>query len=232
MPSPRRAGLLAASLLCVLLGACKNDEITSYRVEKRPAPSFEMGQELPAGHPPIEMGRQLPPGHPPIGGSGVMSSMPSGMAGTAASQGEVSWTLPGGWKEKPLSEMRVGSFRVPGEGGLEADVSIVVLGGDAGGDLANINRWRGQLNLRPIQDLAGQAENVAPGGRAMLLVDLVTPDLFIDNRYRKRLIAAIYPRGGRTWFFKMTGEDRLVAKAKPAFLRFLGGLRFHDEPGS
>ncbi len=60
-------------------------------------------------------------------------------------------TLPAGWKESPPSEFRVASFRVRGKDAREdADVSVVPLPGDAGGDLANVNRWRGQVDLAPV----------------------------------------------------------------------------------
>src|SRR5438034_6334860 len=55
---------------------------------------------------------------------------------------EISWTTPKGWKEQAPSAMRAGSFLVKGKNGQEADVSVIPLSGEAGGELANINRWR------------------------------------------------------------------------------------------
>ena len=44
----------------------------------------------------------------------------------------------------------------------QADVSVVSLSGMAGGDLANVNRWRDQVKLGPIDEatLAKSAEHV------------------------------------------------------------------------
>jgi len=97
---------------------------------------------------------------------------------------------------------------------------VIPLAGEAGGDLFNINRWRGQINLGPISasELPQQSQTIMPAGRKMLLVEFA-------NRNR-RLVAAIYPRGGRTWFFKITGEDATVKSAKPSLMQFLGSLRF------
>ena len=127
--------------------------------------------------------------------------------------------------------MRIGSFFASGKDGLKSDISVVVLAGAAGGDLANVNRWRGQINLEPIgeADLPKYSKRIAPAGRPMMMVNFVTPDLFIDNRYKKRLIAVSYPRGANTWFFKMTGEDALVHSLEPSFTRFLENLRFHNQ---
>ncbi len=47
--------------------------------------------------------------------------------------------------------MRVASFEVS-ENGKTADVSVIPLGGMAGGDLANVNRWRGQVGLPPLAE--------------------------------------------------------------------------------
>lgn len=118
--------------------------------------------------------------------------------------------------------MRVGSF-LRKNNGKQADISVVPLSGDAGGDLANINRWRGQISLGPVadNDLPQQSQKIAPAGRPMNLVNYANQG--------KRLVAAIYHRGGRTWFFKMTGDDALVAATKPSFLEFLNSLKFNDD---
>src|SRR5436309_1348724 len=75
---------------------------------------------------------------------------------------EVKWTLPKDWTEVAPGEMRRASFRVKGGNGNEADVSVMVLPGNAGGDLNNVNRWRGQVGLAAITDeaVAGLSEKV------------------------------------------------------------------------
>lgn len=149
---------------------------------------------------------------------------------SAGSSSPISWTLPKGWKEEKPGQMRLASFSCA-RNGLAADISIVVLDGDAGGDLGNVNRWRGQINLPPLSasELRAQTSSPSIGGHAMLWVDFATPGLFIDNKFRKRLVAASYHRAGKTWFFKMTGEDALVKSLEPAFKKFIAGIRYHGE---
>ena len=60
-----------------------------------------------------------------------------------------SWKTPVNWLEKEPSSMRLASFDIP-YGGSMADISITNFSGDAGGELANVNRWRRQLELDPI----------------------------------------------------------------------------------
>ncbi len=64
---------------------------------------------------------------------------------------EIQWTSPDNWVTQPTSSMRIGSFIVPFSEG-EGDLSIIKLGGDAGGMVANVNRWRGQLGLDPHEE--------------------------------------------------------------------------------
>lgn len=159
-----------------------------------------------------------------------MTSMGASMGmEPAASAKEVEWKVPAGWKEIPASSMRVGSFLAKASNGQDADISVIPLSGEAGGDLPNINRWRGQINLTPISEaeLPQISQTITVGSRSMLLVDIVSREPLVDNRYPKRILAAIYKEGTRSWFFKMIGEDKAVQEAKPAFLEFLRSLRFH-----
>ncbi len=119
--------------------------------------------------------------------------------------------------------MRIGSFQVKGANGRNADISVVLLSGEAGGDLANINRWRGQISLSPIDaaNLSKESKTISPAGRSMLFINFANQN--------KRLMAAIYRSHERTWFFKMTGDDDVVAAEKTSFLRFLQSLKFNDD---
>ena len=100
--------------------------------------------------------------------------------------------------------------------------------GDTGGLLANVNSWRGQVGLADIaqSDLQTQVTPVDVAGGKAMLVDV--PGLNPKTGQKAPLIGAIIPREGRTWFFKMMGEDKTVLSAKPAFLQFLASLQSHE----
>lgn len=157
----------------------------------------------------------LPPGHPPIDGASVAPDMAAQPVATAAGQALV-WTAPSDWTPKAGSAMRKGSYAVSGPEGA-ADLSITAFPGDVGGDLANVNRWRGQLQLPPVAALEGSAETLEVNGLRLLVFDA--------GNGGSRILGAIVPRPGETWFFKLTGPDALVARAKPAFLEFLHTVR-------
>ena len=108
--------------------------------------------------------------------------------------------------------MRKGSYAISGPEG-QGDLSITAFPGDVGGNLANINRWRDQLELPPVADVAEAAQPLEANGLHLLVFD--------GANHGQRILAAIVARPAETWFFKLTGPDALVAREKPAFLDFL-----------
>jgi hypothetical protein len=62
----------------------------------------------------------------------------------------IHWTAPESWEEQPASGFRKGSFLARGPDGKTADISVISFPEQAGGLLANVNRWRDQLKLAPI----------------------------------------------------------------------------------
>jgi len=184
-------------LLCVAaaLTGCGRNDAQVYRVAKEEA-------SPPAAAP------ALPPGHPDT----------SGGAPTLQCK------LPAGWQEVPPGQMRVASFRVAGAGGKQADVSVVPLPGQAGSDLDNVNRWRGQVGLAPVaaEELPKLAQTVEIAHQEARLYEQAGP--VAGSGETNRILAAVLRREGVAWFFKMTGDDALVAQQKPGFVEFLKSL--------
>jgi hypothetical protein len=159
------------------------------------------------------------------GGSNTNAPTPPLIA--AAQGAPLQYTLPPGWQEKALAPMRLASFKVISPNGKENDVSVVSLPGMAGGDLANVNRWRGQVKLGPIDEdtLARSAEHVKANGHDFLVVDLVSDAPLGETPEKQRILAAILDENEHAWFIKMVGEDAAVAAQKSAFTDFLRSLK-------
>ena len=132
----------------------------------------------------------------------------------------IQWKAPEGWTEVPPSSMRYASFSAPGEGGSKVDISVVTFPGDGGSDTDNINRWRGQIGLYPV-DANSVTSEVAPLKTANTTFS--TTDIAGD---KTRTIAAWTRRDGRVWFFKATGPNASVEKEKPNFVKFIESVRF------
>lgn len=140
---------------------------------------------------------------------------------TTASGPGLTWTAPAHWKAKPGSAMRKGSYAIAGDGG-EADLAITAFPGDVGGDLANLNRWRGQLSLPPVgqAELEATRQTLERNQLKMTVVDLVG-----TGPGAQRILGAMIPHGGATWFVKLMGPDALVAKERAAFTAFLDTIK-------
>lgn len=149
---------------------------------------------------------------------------PHDMSGMSLPQ--IEYKLPAGWTEQPPSQMRAASFAVAGTEGQMADVSVIPLPGLGGRELENVNRWRGQVSLPPITpaELGIQAEKVEIAGGPASLFDMTgTAE---GSSKKARILAAMLDHNGMTWFFKITGDDALVAAQKPAFIEFLKSVAF------
>ena len=141
---------------------------------------------------------------------------------------DLTWKAPAEWKAKAAGAIRKGSFDVPGAAGATADLSITSFPGAVGGDLANLNRWRGQIQLPPLadQDVAGATTRLEQNGLTFTVVDFVSPSADKPTR----ILGAIVPYRGATWFFKLMGPDAAVTAAKPAFLAFLQTVQAPSAP--
>jgi len=198
--------LLATALL---LGSCKDRQVTAYRAPKdAPPPAM----------PTAAGGNALPADHPPIGpAAGGASASGGDMANTAVptAAGGLTWTAPAGWTPKALGSMRKGSFSIKGTDGGEADLSITAFPGATGGLEANLNRWRGQVGLPPQspEEVVAGVEKFSSNGLEFLVADYAGGG--------NRLVGAIVPYQGNSWFFKLSGPDALVASQKDTFRDFL-----------
>ena len=216
---PGRRWLLVTPLLLALAAGCRRDEVKVYQTSKdqdqaqaQSAPAQPTDSPTPA----------LPPGHPDI------SSMPGLAAGTMPANGPapLTWKTPNGWTQLAPGQMRVGSFKVTGAGGKTADVSIIPLGGTAGGDVANVNRWRGQVGLAPVSadEIKQAAQSVEVAGQPADLYEISGKNPGTGEP--AGILATIAQRGDTAWFFKMTGDPGLIAEQKPAFVEFLKSVQF------
>src|ERR1700704_43798 len=139
------------------------------------------------------------------------------------------WTVPSEWKEQPLSEMRVASFKAEGSGGQSADISVSSFPGDAGGIESNINRWRGQVHQAVLDadSLGKTLERVTVDGVPVVLVDVQTPE---GAEKPDRVIGAVLRTADRTWFVKMTGAPAILQAQAENFKQFINSFRFPNQP--
>jgi hypothetical protein len=153
------------------------------------------------------------------------AAAPAALAASAvmppsAEGGGLRWTLPAGWKEAPGGgPMRYATLTAPVAGKVE--VTVIRLPGPAGGELANVNRWRSQLGLPPLGegDLAGARQVLTTVAGPLNVYDFTSA-----GAKKARTIAGFAELQGESWFLKLTGDAEAVQKARAGFLELLGSL--------
>jgi hypothetical protein len=136
------------------------------------------------------------------------------------------WQKPENWQEQQGKTMRVASFLVTGSDGRQADMAVTTFPGDVGGDFANINRWRGQIQLPAISEseLPTTITTIALPAGNFQLVDLTSTEPLIEGKYKARILGAWLKQADRTWFFKLAGDDELVGSQRETFLAFIRSI--------
>ncbi len=204
MKRPFAVALLGLPLL---FSGCEKAEVATYRVPKSPRPQVMAAQADTTKTPPAPA-----PKASPGGGNMANTAVP-----TASGDG-LTWKAPANWTAKAPGAMRRGSYTITDDRNNEADLSITAFPGNVGGELANVNRWRGQIELSPISEgeLAGALTRFEKNGLKFAVLDITGPT--------QRTLGAMVPFNGATWFFKLQGPMNLVAKEKDAFMAFLNSV--------
>jgi hypothetical protein len=137
----------------------------------------------------------------------------------------VTWRALPGWMAEEAGKFLTAAYAVPDLGRL----TVSKLGGDGGGLAANVNRWRGQVNMQalPEDQVRGQPMPVEGSSREMLLFNLNPDDAPADA---EGIFAAVLPLGSETWYFKLTGPSaKLREKGGEVFMAFLSEVRIAGE---
>ena len=140
---------------------------------------------------------------------------------TGPSRSTPEWTVPEGWQQgTPSSSMLLASFSISETVDGPAELTVSSLANDGGGLLANVNRWRRQIGLAPVDDtgLASVVQALDAGGRDGNLVDM--------SGEQNRILAAIVKVGGQTWFYKMMGAPETIQNQIGAFTAFVQSVKY------
>jgi hypothetical protein len=136
------------------------------------------------------------------------------------------YTVPNGWTAMPDKGGPIrpaAAFEVV-EGNQQATVTVTRLSGGSGSVAMNIDRWRGQVGLKPAtpEELKNVGE-ITVGGIKSPYVDLSGPK---TDRDQLRMLAAIVTQGDTTWYFKFFGSAELINRQKATFEAFMSSVRF------
>ena len=133
------------------------------------------------------------------------------------------WEKPESWIPSSGSSMRLASFSVPYTDG-KGDLSVIKLGGEGGGLQSNVNRWRRQLNLEPlnineIEKLIDRIEGKMGFYSLLQIVNENTADA---------VLCAILPLDNSTIFIKLSIDSNKITEVKDDFIYFCSSLNISN----
>ncbi len=182
--------ILAASVFTFLVGCGEREQIRSYKVAKeQPAPVAAPASSRAALPESTEVTDRMLAAVLPAGAQawffkvvGPVAAVDERekeivdfLASVRLEAGKPRWERPAGWKEDPASQMRLATLWIPsGDKPMEMSVMALPWRGTQDELLANVNRWRGQMQLDEIDaaQLKDVTREVAAGNAEMTLVDL------------------------------------------------------------
>jgi hypothetical protein len=141
------------------------------------------------------------------------------------------WATPAGWRVVATNQPgRVVTFRLPGDDSAECYVSV--LGGSGGGLADNLNRWRGQLGLEPLDQAALEAlPRRTLLGREAPLLEAEGSFRGVDDgegRPGYKLLGICLEGPSFLITMKMTGPAALVDAQRVGFEQVRESLRLAD----
>ena len=121
--------------------------------------------------------------------------------------------------------MRLASYSIPFSGG-NADLSITNFSGDGGGVLANVNRWRGQLNLSPLtidklNDKAYIGESSLGQFKMFKIIN--------SQDESSAFLCSIFKIGNNTIFVKLIASLPGINQLENEFKEFCSSFMGHDK---
>jgi hypothetical protein len=147
---------------------------------------------------------------------------------------------PSGWvEEKTSSAMRVAQYKLPKAEGDSEDGSLVIYYfglGQGGGTSANIERWINQMKQPDGSDSKDKAkgENLTVNGLKITSVavsgtytaEMAPGSGTFHNNPNYRLRAAVIDTQKGSYYLKLVGPEKTIAKWDQSVTQFVGSFKF------
>lgn len=158
----------------------------------------------------------------PVWHEGMLPSNPSMEQNTPTEQKEIviNWQAPLHWKPVNAGQFQIAKFIIEDKSGITCAISQFM--GEAGGLLANINRWRKQLKLKELTEaeLASEVSTLtSTGGLTVQWVRLES-----DSEMNEATLGAIALVHGNSVFVKLSGPKSDVLAEQESFMTFIQSL--------
>lgn len=135
-----------------------------------------------------------------------------------------SYTVPEAWEVMPPSRMVLLTFQASAAERTDTvNISSSAFPGEVGGKVANINRWRRQIGLGPVEEAEAIAmiQPLTISGKEAWQVTFNN-----DTAGAQMVVSAVF-HDGKTWFFKMVGMAEPVGAQLENYNSYLGSIQFN-----
>lgn len=128
--------------------------------------------------------------------------------------GSLRWQALEGWKEETPRQFQTALYTLS----PAVNVAVSSLPGEAGGESANVNRWRSQVGLDPLDDVGGKILGVEGDALSAKWFEIIGDS--------ESILAAIISLPTETWFFKLNAPTTEVEARREEFMSFLSTVSF------
>jgi hypothetical protein len=159
----------------------------------------------------------------PGGSAGSTTAGPGPAQAERDQEGQLRWQAPSDWRETGPRPMRLVSYAM----GSASECYVTVLGGAAGGLVANLDRWKSELGLsKTTPDEVAALERVKMLGREAVLFEGVGEysSMGAAPRPDSAVLGAICMRGEDSVFVKLIGPREEVLALRRPFMQFLASF--------
>ncbi|QDU31937.1 hypothetical protein ETAA8_70990 [Anatilimnocola aggregata] len=197
------AALTGLVALASFTGCSQQDQIAHYSVPKPETIHTEI--KRPAGAPAMPFGMGGGVNRPPAGGGSE----------------DLKFEMPEGWTETAGNQFSLKAFEVK-DGDEKIDITVSAAGGDL---TANMNRWRGQVNLpeATAEDLAKAYKPIEVNGQEGQFIEMHSA---ADAPQKQSILGVVVVDGDRTWFVKLRGNTALAERERANFEAFAKSLKW------
>lgn len=211
--------LIFGSIILLLLSGCEDPVVVSYSVPKSPPPTIL--QAVSDEETEKSVFNQVSKLSTTKITAKTEMQILQGMQESADAGPDIVFSLPEGWTDAGSSGIRKANLRINDASG-SAEITALSFPGNVGGNLANVNRWCGQieLNIMSQAQLDSISEPITISNHGGTYLRLQGP--------QKSILVGILPFHGSTWFFKMLGDNATVQANELAMKSFLNSIKIHD----
>ena len=135
------------------------------------------------------------------------------------------WSVPSEWEEIAGNTFSLAVYKILNVKDY-SEISVSKFPGDAGGVESNVNRWRRQVELSPLnldQIISESITKINPIGRYSL------HKIINNEKIQTAFLCMILPLDDSTIFVKLKSTKNEISNLEQSFIEFCSSFRFEND---